>query len=66
MAAEAAEKELREKNEITDRFSKWYANKTAPTATFLLENRAKLAALPITEWEKNYLMPVFKTYDKGK
>jgi len=66
IAARAEEKDLREKNEITTRFSKWYANNTAPTATFLLENRNKLAALPITEWEKNYLMPVFRTYDKEK
>jgi len=65
-AAEQADQERKEKDAVKERFTKWYSTSTAPTATFLLENRAKLEAIPITEWEKNYLMPLFKAYDKEK
>jgi len=65
-AREQADQERKEKDAVKERFSKWYSTTTAPTATFLLENRAKLEAIPITEWEKNYLMPLFKVYDKEK
>lgn len=58
--------ERQEKDQVKDRFKRWYSTTTAPTCTFLVENRKKLAALPITEWEKNYLMPLFKVYDKEK
>jgi hypothetical protein len=58
--------EKKEKDQVKDRFKRWYATTSAPTATYLVENRAKLAALPITEWEKNYLLPLFKVYDKEK
>jgi hypothetical protein len=64
--AQKQEKEEQEKGEIEQRFKRWYTTNIPPTATFLLENRAKLQALPITEWEKNYLMPLFKNYDKEK
>lgn len=64
--AQKAEQEEMEKGEIEQRFKRWYTTTIPPTATFLVENRAKLQALPITEWEKNYLMPVFKLYDKEK
>jgi len=60
------DKENVEKNEIINRFSKWHNVSKAPVPQYLVENRAKLEALPITEWEKNYLMPLFKAYDKDK
>ncbi len=60
------DKENIEKNEITVRFSKWHNVSKAPIPQYLVESRAKLEALPITEWEKNYLMPLFKAYDKEK
>jgi len=60
------DKENAEKNEIIDRFSKWHGLSKAPISQYLVDNKAKLAALPITEWEKNYLLPLFKAYDKEK
>ena len=60
------DKENVEKNEIINRFSKWHNVSKAPIPQYLVESRAKLEALPITEWEKNYLMALFNVYDKEK
>jgi len=60
------EEERAEKDAIMHTFKKWYTTTIPPTATFLAENHERVVSSTITEWEKNYILPLFKGYDKEK